>query len=90
MGSNNRQKKSSSSFSLKSLFKPQRARRDTASEVDSSSSKKIYPSDYDKGRYIAEPGIDKKATVFIANFHKTRVLEPEHQVIVVTRGPSTK
>ncbi|KAL3725752.1 hypothetical protein ACJRO7_030737 [Eucalyptus globulus] len=83
MGGNNKQKKSSSSFSLMSLFKPQRGRRDNASEVDSVISKKIYPSDYDKGRYVAEPGIDNKATVFIANFHKTRVSEPERQVIAV-------
>ncbi|KAF7846661.1 hypothetical protein BT93_L3934 [Corymbia citriodora subsp. variegata] len=83
MGSNTKQKKSSSSFSLMSLFKPQKARQDSTPDVDSASSKKIYPSDYDKGRYVAEPGIDKKATVFIANFHKTRVSKSEHQAIAV-------
>ncbi|KAL3725744.1 hypothetical protein ACJRO7_030729 [Eucalyptus globulus] len=81
MGGNNRQKKSSSSFSLMSMFKPRRARRDDAWEGDSVSSKKTYPSDYDKGRYVAELGIDKKATVFIAKFHETRVMESERQVM---------
>ncbi|KAI6695456.1 hypothetical protein NL676_023166 [Syzygium grande] len=66
MGGNNKQKKSSSSFSLMSLFKPRRACWDDAWEVDSVCSKKIYPSDYDKGQYVAEPGINKKATAFIA------------------------
>ncbi|KAK3415956.1 hypothetical protein EUGRSUZ_H01321 [Eucalyptus grandis] len=79
MGGNNRQKKSSSSFSFMSLFKPRRPRRDDAGEVDSVSSRKIYPSDYDKGQYVAEPGIDKKATVFIAKFHQTRASESECQ-----------
>ncbi|KAI3439357.1 uncharacterized protein J3R85_004767 [Psidium guajava] len=83
MAGNNRQKKSSSSFSLMSLFKPRRARRDDAWEADSVSSGKIYPSDYDKGRYVADPGIDKRATVFIAKFHETRVMESERQVIKV-------
>ncbi|KAF7847957.1 hypothetical protein BT93_L2415 [Corymbia citriodora subsp. variegata] len=77
MGGNSRQKKSSSSFSLMSLFKPRRAHREDAWEGDSASSKKIYPSDYDNGRYVAEPGIDKKATAFIAKFHETRVMESE-------------
>ncbi|KAF8036186.1 hypothetical protein BT93_C2021 [Corymbia citriodora subsp. variegata] len=77
MGGNNRQKKSSSSFSLMNLFKPRRAHREDAWEGDSASPKKIYPSDYDKDRYVAEPGIDKKATAFIAKFYETRVMESE-------------
>ncbi|KAF8015325.1 hypothetical protein BT93_H0974 [Corymbia citriodora subsp. variegata] len=76
MGGNNRQKKSSSSssFSFTSLFKPRRPHRDDAQETDSMKSMKIWPSDYDKGRYVAEPGIDKKASAFIAKFHETRVI----------------
>ncbi|KAI6695453.1 hypothetical protein NL676_023163 [Syzygium grande] len=80
MGGNNRQQKSSSSssssssFSLMSLFKPRRPRRDDAREVDSMKPRKIWPSDYDKGQYVAEPGIDKKASAFIAKFHETRVI----------------
>ncbi|KAK2631012.1 hypothetical protein EUGRSUZ_H01322, partial [Eucalyptus grandis] len=70
MGGNNRQKKSSSSFCFTSLFEHRRPRWIL-------SSRKIYPSDYDKGQYIAELGIDKKATVFVAKFHQTRALEPE-------------
>ncbi|KAK3415943.1 hypothetical protein EUGRSUZ_H01334 [Eucalyptus grandis] len=82
MGGNNGQKKSSSSFLLMSMFKPRRARRDDAWEGNVSS-KKIYPSDYDKDRYVAEPRIDKKATAFIAKFHETRVMESECQVITI-------
>ncbi|KAI6695447.1 hypothetical protein NL676_023157 [Syzygium grande] len=83
MGSNSRQK-SSSSFSFTSLFKSRRPpRRDDAWEGDSASSRKVYPSDYDKGRYIAEPDIDKKATFFIAKFHETRASESECHVIAV-------
>ncbi|KAK3415954.1 hypothetical protein EUGRSUZ_H01323 [Eucalyptus grandis] len=78
MGNNNRQKKSSTSsssfFSLMSLFKPRRPRQDDAREMDSMKPMKIWPSDYDKGRYVAEPGIDKKASAFIAKFHETRVI----------------
>ncbi|KAK3415946.1 hypothetical protein EUGRSUZ_H01331 [Eucalyptus grandis] len=83
MGGNNRQKKSSSSFSFMSMLKPRRAQRDDAWEGESVSSKKIYPSDYDEGKYVAEPGIDKKATAFIAKFHKTRVMESELRVISI-------
>ncbi|KAI6695462.1 hypothetical protein NL676_023172 [Syzygium grande] len=82
MGGNIKQKKSSSSFSLMSLFKPRRARRDDAWGADSVSPKKIYTSDSDKGWFVAEPGIDNKATAFIAKFHETRVMESERQVIV--------
>ncbi|KAI6695449.1 hypothetical protein NL676_023159 [Syzygium grande] len=83
MGSNNRPK-SSSSFSFTSLFKPRRPpHRDDAWEGDSASSRKVYPSDYDNGRYVAEPNIDNKATVFIDKFHKTRASESEHHVIAV-------
>ncbi|KAK3415945.1 hypothetical protein EUGRSUZ_H01332 [Eucalyptus grandis] len=87
MGGNNRQKKSSSSFSLMSMFKPRRARWDDAWEGYSESSKKIYPSDYDKGKYVAEPGIDKKATAFITKFHETRVMESERQVMAIYHRP---
>ncbi|KAI6695451.1 hypothetical protein NL676_023161 [Syzygium grande] len=74
MGGNNKQQKSSSSssFSLMSLLKSRRPRRDDAREVDSMKPMKIWPSDYDKGWYVAEPGIDKRASAFIAKFHETR------------------
>ncbi|XWS64400.1 hypothetical protein CRYUN_Cryun05aG0001300 [Craigia yunnanensis] len=40
---------------------------------------KVYPSDEDNTlRVVAEPGIDKKASAFIANFHATRVSEAIH------------
>ncbi|KAI3439356.1 uncharacterized protein J3R85_004766 [Psidium guajava] len=70
MAGNNRHKNFSSSFSLTSLFKPRRARRDDAWEADSVSSSKIYPSDYDNGRYVADPKINKRATAFILKFHE--------------------
>ncbi|KAI6695452.1 hypothetical protein NL676_023162 [Syzygium grande] len=90
MGSNNRLK-SSSSFSFTSLFKPWRPpRQDNAWEGDSASSRKVYPSDYDKGRYIAEPDIDNKATVCIAKFHETRASESGRHVIAPPPTPAAQ
>lgn len=37
-------------------------------------------SDEDKGRYIAEPDIDKKASAFIDRFHQGRVKDAESQI----------
>ncbi|KAK2631011.1 hypothetical protein EUGRSUZ_L03552 [Eucalyptus grandis] len=76
MGGNNGQKKSSSSssFCFMNLFKPQRPRRDDARVMDSMKPIKIWPSDYNKGRYIADHDIDKKASDYIAKFHETQVI----------------
>lgn len=70
MAGNNRQKKSSgSSFSLFSLFKGRnssRARRGDDTRDEYVKAYKVYPSDEDRGRWVAEPGIDKKASAYIS------------------------
>ncbi|KAL8527659.1 hypothetical protein ACS0TY_005490 [Phlomoides rotata] len=70
MAGNSRQKKSS--FSLFSLFKSKRmskrvedySREEGYYEVKAY---KVYPSDEDRGRWVADPGIDKKASAYISS-----------------------
>ncbi|XWS58045.1 hypothetical protein CRYUN_Cryun08bG0001400 [Craigia yunnanensis] len=65
----NKQKKS---FSFFSFFKKGRKDQDYSYSEDVWRNK-VYPSDEDcTRRVVAEPGIDKKASVFIANFHASR------------------
>ncbi|KAK4768239.1 hypothetical protein SAY87_003380 [Trapa incisa] len=45
------------------------------------SPRKVWPSDYDRGHYVAEPGIDRKASAFIERFHQSRVSESERHAI---------
>lgn len=64
-------------LSLLSFLKPTRRparRRDEVVAEDVSSLSKVRPSDYDKGRYVAEPGIDRRATAFIARFHENQAI----------------
>ncbi|EXB57548.1 hypothetical protein L484_022654 [Morus notabilis] len=68
MGGNNnssRQKKGSSFFSL---FRFKRNRRVDDYAVEDM--RRVWPSDEDRGRWVAEPGIDRKAEAFIAKIHK--------------------
>ncbi|KAL6008897.1 hypothetical protein ACLOJK_022123 [Asimina triloba] len=37
--------------------------------------RRIYRSDEDRGRYIADPNVDTKAEDFINLFHKSRVMD---------------
>ncbi|PQM33960.1 hypothetical protein Pyn_37416 [Prunus yedoensis var. nudiflora] len=77
MGGNNRQK-TSSSFSFFSLFKSRRPRRGddmlaiSALVVEDSytSVGRVWPSVEDRGRWVAEPGIDDKAAAFIRRKHE--------------------
>ncbi|PIN19001.1 hypothetical protein CDL12_08324 [Handroanthus impetiginosus] len=65
-GNNNKQKKSS--FSLFGLFKGSRTSSTTARRGDDNENMKackVYPSDYDRGRWVADPKIDKKASAYI-------------------------
>ncbi|KAK9288821.1 hypothetical protein L1049_017286 [Liquidambar formosana] len=75
MGGNNRQRKSSSFLSIFNIFKAccSHGRDDTWDE--GGNVRRICPSDEDRGRWIAEPGIDWKASAFIARFYETRVSE---------------
>ncbi|KAI4310913.1 hypothetical protein MLD38_035858 [Melastoma candidum] len=67
---------SSPSFSILGLFKLARrmGRRVEDPREDSIRTRKVRPSDYDRGRYVAEPGIDRKATAFIAKFHESQAV----------------
>lgn len=35
--------------------------------------RRMFASDEDRGRWVAEPGIDRKASDFIANYYATRL-----------------
>lgn len=66
-GNGSRQKKPSS-FSLFGLFKSKRSRRgDEYRAEEYVKAYKVYPSDEDRGRWVAEPGIDKRASAYIAD-----------------------
>lgn len=45
----------------------------------SGSGRRIFASDEDRGRWFAEPGIDRKASDFIARYYATRVTDSERQ-----------
>lgn len=80
MGSyNRRQRKSSSIFSI---FKAccSGGSEDNWDEAGNTRSR-ICPSDEDRGRWVGEPGIDRKASAFIARFHETRVSDPEQYAV---------
>ncbi|KAI3862742.1 hypothetical protein MKW92_043785 [Papaver armeniacum] len=80
-----RQKKCSSSFfsSIFSIFKSSRSSSymDDMGWDDAVNVRKVRPSDDDKGRWVAEPDIDRKASAFIARFYESRVSDPERQTI---------
>ncbi|EXB75655.1 hypothetical protein L484_026133 [Morus notabilis] len=82
-----RQGKSTSSlFSLCSIFSAcfsSSSRDDTNSEEGVYIRRRICPSDEDRGGWIAEPGIDRKASAFIARFYESRVSDPERQTLAV-------
>ncbi|KAK3025030.1 hypothetical protein RJ639_043308 [Escallonia herrerae] len=70
MGGNSRQDKSSG-FSLFNIFKSRKPRRGEDTRDDFVNAYKVFPSDED-GRHwaVAEPGIDRKATVYIDSIQK--------------------
>ncbi|KAI3918053.1 hypothetical protein MKW92_025956 [Papaver armeniacum] len=80
-----RQKKSSSSFfsSIFNIFKSSRSSSymDDMGWDDAVNVRKVRPSDDDKGRWVAEPDIDRKASAFIARFYESRVSDPERQTV---------
>ncbi|CAN6581761.1 hypothetical protein ACFX15_032546 [Malus domestica] len=80
----NRQKKSS--FSFFSMFKSRRPRNrggDDMAEDSYTSARRVWPSEEDRGRFVAEPGIDNKAAAFIDRIHKNIVSEYECQTLTV-------
>ena len=64
----NKQRKSPS-FSFFSIFKARKPRREDDSNDDAKSTTKIYPSDSDKGHYVADRKVDIKAGVYIERIH---------------------
>ncbi|KAK7264815.1 hypothetical protein RJT34_32426 [Clitoria ternatea] len=76
--------KKSSSFSfcgmLKACFSSGRSRDDYYYYDESVSGRRIFASDEDRGRWVAEPGIDRKASAFIARFYASRATDSEHQI----------
>ncbi|KGN45873.1 hypothetical protein Csa_005148 [Cucumis sativus] len=96
MGGSHRQKKTHSSFSIFSFFKSKRGRKGDVYEhgtnwEDVPSSSKVWPSDEDKGyRWVAEPGIDRKAKDYIDRIYKNRVFETERQTVTIhPNGPNS-
>ncbi|KAJ9699979.1 hypothetical protein PVL29_005694 [Vitis rotundifolia] len=77
MPGNNGQKKSSF-FSIFSIFKAccSPSWDDTWDEAGNNG-RRICPSDEDRHGWVAEPGIDRKASEFIAKFYATRVSDPQ-------------
>ncbi|XP_044497869.1 uncharacterized protein LOC123219959 [Mangifera indica] len=73
----NKQKKG---FSVFSMFKSMRSRRSYSWEDNAESGGRVWASDEDKGSWVAEPGIDRKAQDFIAKVHANRFSESEHAV----------
>lgn len=60
--------KKRSGFSFFGLFKSKNSRReDYYSRDDCVKAYKVWPSDEDRGQWVADPGIDNKAALFISN-----------------------
>ncbi|CAN8277185.1 unnamed protein product [Cochlearia groenlandica] len=84
MGGTSRKK-----FSLFSFFKPRRSSSHRVIESNTTYygendvvyTRKAWASDEDKRYWVAEPGIDRKASAFIAKFHASRVSESEKQTL---------
>ncbi|KAF7836862.1 uncharacterized protein G2W53_011721 [Senna tora] len=74
----------SSSFCFCSIFKScfSSGRDDDEYWEDSVSRRRIFASDEDRERWIAEPGIDRKASAFIAKYYANRVSDSEHHFFV--------
>ncbi|KAI3905384.1 hypothetical protein MKX01_001833 [Papaver californicum] len=85
MGGKRQKKSSSSSFfsSIFSIFKSSRSSNymDDMGWDDAVNVRKVRPSDDDKGRWVAEPDIDRKASAFIARFYESRVSDPDRQTV---------
>ncbi|KAF6172268.1 hypothetical protein GIB67_024890 [Kingdonia uniflora] len=79
----NRQRKSSSFFSSCNIFRSRRSRdRYDMGWDEAVNVRKVRPSDDDKGRWVAEPDIDRKASAFISKFYETtRFSDPEQQTV---------
>ncbi|KAL6343762.1 hypothetical protein AAG906_027532 [Vitis piasezkii] len=81
MAGNNRQKKSSFSF-IFSIFKACCSPGgDDSWDEAGNYGRRICPSDEDRHGWVAEPGIDRKASDFINKFYATRVSDPQIRAV---------
>ena len=71
MGGNRRQKKSFSSFF--SIFKSKGSQKAKYTADEPPNMLKIWPGNDEGVLWVAEPGIDNKASAFIAKFHESCV-----------------
>ncbi|URE23259.1 hypothetical protein MUK42_16042 [Musa troglodytarum] len=51
-------------------------------------SRKIRPSDEDRPRWVGDPDVDNKASAFIANFKKSRFMDPQSHTSSVVNPQS--
>ncbi|RRT83905.1 hypothetical protein BHE74_00002465 [Ensete ventricosum] len=72
MGGSQSSSKSSSCL----FFKPKYRVEETEHEPRYVS-RKIRPSDEDRTRWVGDPNVDSKASAFIANFKKIRLMDPQ-------------
>jgi hypothetical protein len=70
-------------FSIMNMFKlpAMRKSRDDGLQYEPVHPRRVRKSDEDRVHYVGEPDIDRKATLFIANFHEARVKEAEWQTV---------
>ncbi|KAK9725321.1 hypothetical protein RND81_05G136700 [Saponaria officinalis] len=67
-----RQRKSSSFFDLFRSCCSSGRDETSWDEQGTTYGRRIYASDEDRGYWVGEPGIDHRASAFIARFHETR------------------
>ncbi|CAA7388236.1 unnamed protein product [Spirodela intermedia] len=82
MGGGKRKSSSRSFFAI--LFRFSGRPRKGGSEVENEEAEvrrrgRVWASDEDRGSWVGEPDIDRKAAEFIANFHTRRQLRPLDQ-----------
>ncbi|PIA60659.1 hypothetical protein AQUCO_00300288v1 [Aquilegia coerulea] len=78
MGGNQKQNRQPSLFSIFSIFKSKKTHdSDDIGWDESVNIRRVRRSDYDKGYWVAEPEINKKASAFIAKFYESRVSDAE-------------
>ncbi|KAJ9181713.1 hypothetical protein P3X46_005780 [Hevea brasiliensis] len=82
MGGNGRRRKPSC-FSIFNIFKACCSHGSDDISEDGFYVRRICPSDEDGRRWIADPGIDGRASAFIARFYETRVSDPERQTLAL-------
>lgn len=67
------------SFSLFDIFRSccSAGRDETSREEQGVYGRRIYASDEDRGYWVGEPGIDRRASAFIDRFYETRRTDSE-------------